>query len=40
MAVSHLNEDEQELIEAIREIAELRVAPRAAEIDHSGEFPW
>jgi alkylation response protein AidB-like acyl-CoA dehydrogenase len=40
MAISHLNEDEQALIEAIREIAEQRVAPRAAAIDHSGEFPW
>ncbi len=40
MAVCHLNEDEQALIAAIREIALERVAPRAAEIDHSGEFPW
>src|SRR5207245_6431035 len=40
MAVSHLSEDEQALIAAIREIALERVAPRAAEIDHSGEFPW
>jgi alkylation response protein AidB-like acyl-CoA dehydrogenase len=40
MAVCHLNEDEQALIEAIREIALERVAPRAAEIDHTGEFPW
>src|SRR6266571_1924780 len=40
MAVSHLSEDEQALIEAIREIALERVAPRAAEIDHTGEFPW
>ena len=40
MAVSHLGEDEQALIEAIREIALERVAPRAAEIDHTGEFPW
>ena len=40
MAVSHLSGDEQELIEAIREIALERVAPRAAEIDHTGEFPW
>src|SRR5260221_1515967 len=39
-AVSHLSEDEQALIEAIREIALERVAPRAAEIDHTGEFPW
>src|SRR5438309_10700524 len=40
MAVSHLSEDEQTLIETIREIALERVAPRAAEIDHTGEFPW
>ena len=40
MAVFHLSEDEQALIEAIRELALERVAPRAAEIDHSGQFPW
>ena len=40
MAVSHLSEDEQTLIETIREIARERVAPRAAEIDHTGEYPW
>jgi alkylation response protein AidB-like acyl-CoA dehydrogenase len=40
MAVAHVSEDEQVLIDAIREIAQERVAPRAAEIDHSGEFPW
>lgn len=40
MAVSHLSEDEQALIEAVREIALERVAPRAAEIDHTGAFPW
>src|SRR5579859_2196018 len=40
MAVSHVSEDEQALIEGIREIARERVAPRAAAIDHSGEFPW
>ncbi len=40
MAVSHLSEDEQALIAAIREIALERVAPRAAEIDHTGEYPW
>ena len=39
MAVSHLSEEEQGLIEAIREIARERVAPRTAEIDHTGEFP-
>lgn len=40
MAVSHLSEDEQTLIETIHEIAQERVAPRAAEIDHTGEYPW
>src|SRR6266700_4526248 len=40
MAVTHISEDEQALIEAIREIARERVAPRAAEIDRTGEFPW
>jgi len=40
MAVVHISEDEQELIAAIRELARERVAPRAAAIDHSGQFPW
>jgi alkylation response protein AidB-like acyl-CoA dehydrogenase len=40
MAIAHITQDEQELIEAIRELARERVAPRAAEIDHTGEFPW
>ena len=40
MAVSHISEEEKDLIAAIREIAQERVAPRAAEIDHSGTFPW
>jgi len=40
MAVSHISEEEKDLIAAIREIAQERVAPRAAEIDHSGAFPW
>ena len=40
MAVSHVVDDEQALIDAIREIAQERVAPRAAAIDHSAEFPW
>src|SRR5579859_2194249 len=40
MAVIHLSEDEKALIDAIHELALERVAPRAAEIDHSGEFPW
>ena len=40
MAVAHVIEDEQALIEAIHELAVERVAPRAAEIDHAGQFPW
>jgi alkylation response protein AidB-like acyl-CoA dehydrogenase len=40
MAVSHVIDDEQMLIAAIHELAQERVAPRAAAIDHSGEFPW
>jgi alkylation response protein AidB-like acyl-CoA dehydrogenase len=40
MAVSHLSVDEQMLIEAIGEIAREQVAPRAAEIDHTAQFPW
>jgi alkylation response protein AidB-like acyl-CoA dehydrogenase len=40
MAVAHVTDDEQALIEAIHELARERVAPRAAEIDHTGEFPW
>ncbi len=40
MAVSHVVEDEQGLIEAIRELAQERVAPRAAEIDRTSEYPW
>ncbi|HYA98821.1 MAG TPA: acyl-CoA dehydrogenase [Ktedonobacteraceae bacterium] len=40
MTVSHLSDDEQMLIEAIREIAREQVAPRAAEIDHTAQFPW
>jgi alkylation response protein AidB-like acyl-CoA dehydrogenase len=40
MAVSHVIDDEKALIEAIRELAQERVAPRAVEIDHTGKFPW
>ncbi|MBV9230244.1 MAG: acyl-CoA dehydrogenase [Chloroflexi bacterium] len=40
MAVSHVSDDERALIEAIRELAQERVAPRAAEIDHTAQFPW
>jgi alkylation response protein AidB-like acyl-CoA dehydrogenase len=40
MALFHLSEDEETFINVIREIARERVAPRAAEIDHTAEFPW
>jgi alkylation response protein AidB-like acyl-CoA dehydrogenase len=32
--------EEKMLIEMVQELARDRVAPRAAEIDRSGEFPW
>jgi alkylation response protein AidB-like acyl-CoA dehydrogenase len=35
-----LNEDQRELRDLVRTVARERVAPRAAEIDKSGEFPW
>lgn len=40
MSMFHLSEDEKSLIEAIEELAKERVAPRAMEIDRTGEFPW
>ena len=39
MAVG-LGSDEQMLIDMVRDLARERVAPRAAEIDATGEFPW
>ncbi len=35
-----LTSDHEELRAVVRELAEERIAPRAAEIDQSGEFPW
>jgi alkylation response protein AidB-like acyl-CoA dehydrogenase len=35
-----LNEEEQEMVNVVREFAEQHVAPRAAEIDQTGQFPW
>jgi alkylation response protein AidB-like acyl-CoA dehydrogenase len=32
--------DHDELRAMVRELAEERIAPRAAEIDTAGEFPW
>src|SRR5436190_22657439 len=40
MALFHLSEDEETLINVIRDSARERVDPRAAEIDHTAEFPW
>jgi alkylation response protein AidB-like acyl-CoA dehydrogenase len=35
-----LTAQQRELRDAIRTLAEERIAPRAAEIDRTGEFPW
>jgi alkylation response protein AidB-like acyl-CoA dehydrogenase len=34
------NEEENMMLAAVRELVTQEVAPRAAEIDESGEFPW
>jgi alkylation response protein AidB-like acyl-CoA dehydrogenase len=38
--VTVLNEEQQALRDAVRELAEGKIAPRAADIDQTGEFPW
>ena len=35
-----LNDEQQEIQRSVRELARNRIAPRAAEIDRTGEFPW
>ena len=35
-----LTDEQRALRDAVRELADKRIAPRAAEIDASGEFPW
>ena len=35
-----LPEEHQELRAAVRALADDKIAPRAAEVDESGEFPW
>ena len=35
-----LNDEQRELRELVRTLARERIAPRAAEIDESHEFPW
>src|SRR6267142_5577668 len=40
MAWDQLTDEQREIRELVRTIARERVAPRAAEIDESHEFPW
>jgi alkylation response protein AidB-like acyl-CoA dehydrogenase len=40
MPFDPLNEEQRELRELVRTLARERIAPRAAEIDASHEFPW
>src|SRR5438105_2017359 len=40
MAIDPLSEEQREIRELVRTLARERVAPRAAEIDKSAEFPW
>jgi alkylation response protein AidB-like acyl-CoA dehydrogenase len=35
-----LSDEQRALRDAVRELADERIAPRAAEIDQTGEFPW
>jgi alkylation response protein AidB-like acyl-CoA dehydrogenase len=40
VAVDQLNDEQREIRELVRSLARDRIAPRAAEIDESHEFPW
>jgi len=40
VAWEHLTAEQRELRDLVRTLARERIAPRAAEIDSSGEFPW
>ena len=40
MASDPLTDEQREIRDVIRELARERIAPRAAEIDKSAEFPW
>ncbi|MDX6423070.1 MAG: hypothetical protein QOI67_541, partial [Gaiellaceae bacterium] len=35
-----LNDEQREIRDLVRQLARDRIAPRAAEIDESHEFPW
>src|SRR6266403_2809592 len=39
-ALDPLNDEQREIRELVRTIAREKIAPRAAEIDKSAEFPW
>jgi alkylation response protein AidB-like acyl-CoA dehydrogenase len=39
-ALDPLTDEQREIRELVRDIARERIAPRAAEIDRSAEFPW
>jgi alkylation response protein AidB-like acyl-CoA dehydrogenase len=39
-ATVRFSDEERMLLEAVRNLARDRIAPRAAEYDRSGEFPW
>ena len=39
-AMDPLSGEQREIRELVRTLARERIAPRAAEIDASGEFPW
>jgi alkylation response protein AidB-like acyl-CoA dehydrogenase len=40
VAVDPLTDEQREIRELVRELARERIAPRAAEIDKTAEFPW
>jgi alkylation response protein AidB-like acyl-CoA dehydrogenase len=40
VAVELLNDEQREIRDLVRQLARDRIAPRAAEIDESHEFPW
>ena len=37
---TQLIDEEKMMVDVVRDLARERVAPRAAEIDAKGEFPW
>ena len=39
-AKNDTNEEEAMMLAVVRELVQEKVAPRAAEIDETGEFPW